>query len=340
MRAGTLMMCPILALTLQVMLAGCQRPAKSVAPAATEQRHVHGPTGERMDSGRKGVIGVPEQGMGRERRESPEVRQRRRTARELPPVPARAGQAWVDPVDGAQMVFVPGGEFMFGAPVGAKQEEWAPPAHAPPLIWECRVRAGDFWIEKELVTNIRYRQFVDDTGYCEPYFWHNLIAGDIHATGIRPPWEEIVNDPACVTWDEAQAYCRWARKTLPTEEEWEKAARGTDGRRYPWGNEWPEELGNGWTRPRIDIATLDVSPYGCTAMFAQRQWTGSQQPESCAVVKGYRPPGPTWGVPFEPDIAALWFRSVVPTGYPGVVKREGAKYRWPFRCALRLEAEK
>jgi formylglycine-generating enzyme required for sulfatase activity len=105
------------------------------------------------------------------------------------------------------MVLIPAGEFIMGK--GGEQH---------------RVYLDAYWIDQYPVTVARYRLFCQATGRQEP----------------PPPrwgWKEdhpIVN----VSWHDAVAYCDWAGVRLPTEAEWEKAARGTDGRKYPWGNEW------------------------------------------------------------------------------------------------------
>jgi sulfatase modifying factor 1 len=134
-------------------------------------------------------------------------------ARVLPPLPATlTGQ------DGAPMVLVPAGEFTMGSDEGDDDEQ---PVH--------RVVLDSFYLDTFEVTNGRFAKFVA-------------------AIQSEPPWgfadqETPVVDAErpvrWVNWLEATGYCLWAGKRLPTEAEWEKAARGTDGRTYPWGNEPP-----------------------------------------------------------------------------------------------------
>ncbi len=122
--------------------------------------------------------------------------------------------------DGMVMVYVPEGDFVMGTPAGAGGDDEGP---------EHNVTLDAFWIDRTEVTNAQYRVFVDATGHREPT---TCQSGE-------PTYDDgtKANHPvACVSWDDAQAYCAWAGGRLPTEAEWEKAARGTDGRIYPWGS--------------------------------------------------------------------------------------------------------
>ena len=118
--------------------------------------------------------------------------------------------------DGAPMVLVPAGEFTMGSPdgVGEKEEH---PQHTVDL--------DAFYIDQYEVTTEQYAQFMSATGHSAPEFWDQV---DSSRDGKKP----VIG----INWDDAQTYCDWAGKRLPTEAEWEKAARGTDQRTYPWGD--------------------------------------------------------------------------------------------------------
>jgi sulfatase modifying factor 1 len=122
-------------------------------------------------------------------------------------------------------VLVPAGEFEMGAEGGQAEPDEAP---------KHRVHVDAFYIGKYEVTNRQYHTFVKSTGHRPPDNEdpkYDLWRGDTMLDGIGEL--PVIN----VSWDDAVAYCKWSGGRLPTEAEWEKAARGTDGRTYPWGND-------------------------------------------------------------------------------------------------------
>lgn len=125
--------------------------------------------------------------------------------------------------DGAEMILIPGGEFLMGSLDGEGDADEHP---------QHKVFLGPYYIDKYEVTYAQYKKFLDATARPVPKFWNDLA--------FNKPNLPVVG----ATGNEAEAYCVWAEKRLPTEAEWEKAARGTDGRRYPWGNEFNMSIGN------------------------------------------------------------------------------------------------
>jgi len=130
--------------------------------------------------------------------------------------------------DDAEIVFVPAGEFMMGSDNGAEDEM---PEHT--------IYLDDYWIYKNEVTNAQYMQCAF-SNVCFPPYCDRYKLSDCNYRK-----EGYEKHPVMVNWEEAKTYCEWAGGRLPTEAEWEKAARGTDGREYPWGNDEPTcELAN------------------------------------------------------------------------------------------------
>ena len=128
-----------------------------------------------------------------------------------------------------------------------------------------------FYIDEFEVTNAEYQEFIDAIGYAAPRHWENR----------KYPEGEDDLPVVYVTWKDADAYCRWAGKRLPTEAEWEKAARGTDARIWPWGNEFDitkcnVESWEGSGPKAVGSYPQCVSPYGVYDMAGNVwEWTDS-----------------------------------------------------------------
>ncbi len=161
---------------------------------------------------------------------------------------AKQGSAWQQ--IGIELIKIPAGEFLYG---DDKQ----------------KVALPEFWLAKTPVTNAQYKAFVDATGHQPPSHWSD---GQIPKGKETHP---VVN----VSWDDAQAFCRWAGLRLPAEQEWEKAARGTDGREYPWGSAAPTDQLCNFNRNVKDTTSVGRyspagdSPYGLADMAGNvREW--------------------------------------------------------------------
>ncbi len=181
--------------------------------------------------------------------------------------------------DGAIMVYVPAGEFLMGSADSDKRAS----THERP---QHTVDLPAFWIDRTEVTNAQYRKFVEAGGYTQPDYWTDAGWAWKELWNVVQPrcWNnDGHNQPeqpvACVSWYEADAYARWAGGLLPSEAEWEKTARGTDGRFYPWGNQEPDpqriNFNRNVGRPSpVGSYPAGVSPYGALDMAGNVwEWT-------------------------------------------------------------------
>ena len=167
--------------------------------------------------------------------------------------------------DPVPMVEIAEGSFMRGSGTDAGRADERP---------RRTIYLGGFLIDKYEVTNAQYFKFIAATGHKEPF--------NVYSTGSLSDMKGIENLPVVqVTWHDAADYCQWVGKRLPTEAEWEKAARGTDERLYPWGDVAPSPKQVNFNRDWVTTHTLlpvgslpdGASPYGVHEMSGNaREW--------------------------------------------------------------------
>jgi formylglycine-generating enzyme required for sulfatase activity len=192
-------------------------------------------------------------------------------------------------IDTGKMIYIPEGEFIMGSNEDELMEikkVYGKRGGIEGYLFEKekpkrKVFVKSFFIDKYEVTNAQYKKFIDATGHPVPSGWNNG----------KYPQGKANNPVLYVSWYDAKAYAKWAGKRLPTEEEWEKAARGADGRIFPWGNKYDptltstaesilenirEGICNVTTGIPVGTAKGDVSPYGVHDMGGNvREWTDS-----------------------------------------------------------------
>ncbi|MFO0983784.1 MAG: SUMF1/EgtB/PvdO family nonheme iron enzyme [Planctomycetota bacterium] len=201
---------------------------------------------------------------------------------------------YVSPTDQAEMVFVPGGPFAMGSGYSEVVDDPQIMASARAQKHEAKSFEGEqpkhtvivspLFVDRYEVTNAKYELFLN--------WWlthersHEFCHEDEPVDYDHTPWmwkASSYSDPqrpvVGVTWFSAYAYARWAGKRLPTEAEWEKAARGTDSRKFPWGNVFDPRLcncGDSFNYRTLPVGSFETgqSPYGCYDMAGNVwEWT-------------------------------------------------------------------
>jgi eukaryotic-like serine/threonine-protein kinase len=257
------------------------------------------------------------------------------------------GSTRISEMDRMEQVYVPAGEFLMGS-VDPEAKTIEEGGRAYPEIPQHIVYLDSYWIDKYEVTNAQYALCVE-AGVCEPPF---AFSNYTYPKYYDNP--EFGDYPVVwVSWYQAREYCEWAGRRLPTEAEWEKAARGTDGQKYPWGEEPVDGTRANFcdvncTRTHAYLAMDDgypdtapvgsypagVSPYGAMDMSGNVwEWTSTLiYPYPYDPDDGREDPDSTWervwrGGPWSNGI--WWMRS-------SVRYRSVSEYKWyvlGIRCA-------
>jgi formylglycine-generating enzyme required for sulfatase activity len=220
---------------------------------------------------------------------------------------SKAGEVRINPRDGAEMVWVPAGEFLMGSTdehVAAELEKYEGKEQRDLMKFvfdfqkpQRKVYPDGYWMYKHEVTVAQYRKFCKATGRKMPE---------------APKWGWKDDHPmVLVTWQDAAKYAKWARVSLPTEAQWEKAARGTDGRIYPWGNKWDASKCANGVRERLNGTMpagsypAGASPYGAMDMAGNVwEWCADWfDPNYYKNAPSRNPSGPSKAVEFTTPIS-------------------------------------
>jgi formylglycine-generating enzyme required for sulfatase activity len=246
-------------------------------------------------------------------------------------------ETWINEKDGSLMRLIPAGEFIMGSTreqtETAKRMDKAGPQFA--LLHEMpqfHAKVDNYYLSVFAVTNEQFARFLSEAkpSATELQRWISWVDRIILPNESEPyrAVPEFKSHPVInVTWFGAQAYCEWAGLRLPTEIEWEKTARGNDGRIFPWGNEWGPDRLCWWgshdekeTTAPVDAFVKDCSPYGVFQMAGNVE-------EWCA----------DW---YKPDVYTRYATGNLATPRAGMgrVIRGGnclRKNKLEFRCAMR-----
>lgn len=190
-------------------------------------------------------------------------------------------------MDGKVMVRVASGEFEMGTSDSQKAQLASQFGVNTRVLTEespiSKLMLAEFYLDQTPVTNAEYKRFIDaNREYAVPFVADDRMQSYNWDKATRTfPAGRDQYPVVLVSWKDAMAYCNWAGKRLPTEAEWEKAARGTDARIWPWGNEWDTSKANSAEQHNGDSTPVGkfangASPYGALDMVGNVwQWTSS-----------------------------------------------------------------
>jgi formylglycine-generating enzyme len=247
-------------------------------------------------------------------------------------------ETWTNEKDSSLMRLIPAGEFIMGSTTeqteAAKRMDKAGPQF--PLLHETpqfRAKIDNFYLTVFAVTNEQFARFLSETKPSPEQVqrwvsWLDRIVIRPDESQSFQALDEFKNHPVInVTWFGAEAYCQWAGLRLPTEIEWEKAARGNDGRIFSWGNEWDPNRLCWWGshEEKETTAPVDAFPEGCSP-YGIFQMAGNVE-EWCA----------DW---YQRDVYQRYAKRnlAIPRAGMGRVIRGGnclRKNKLEFRCAMR-----
>lgn len=207
----------------------------------------------------------------------------------------------VNAKDGANEIYIAPGAFAMG-----DDDERENPRHT--------VILSGYWVYKSPVTVGMYRRFCDATGHKMP-----------PSPFFDKDWSKADSPVVNVSFEDAGAYAAWAGAELPTEAQWEKAARGTKAAKWPWGDKWdPQEAWCGARQPAItgttDVGKYGISPYGCSDMAGNvLEWCRDYWDDGFLAS-----PDASTADPLNSDVGTKYFRVT-----------KGGSWRFTCDCAFR-----